>query len=640
MIYRFLERPLVEDKPQAPSTLNTEERSVDIIISTDQPIVEYDLRTDSFIPTVIIPEGIEIPKNRQVPLLDCHDRSSTDNQIGSVRNMRVENNGLVGTAYFAKDTKSERVFTLVQGGHLTDYSIGASIREVAYLEEGEVEEIHGRKYQGPLKLITKSGVMEVSSCPIGADDNAKNRSKQEIEERQNMSEIERKEEAPVEAPVERTVEVDTEAISREAAEQAVKAERARVAEVEGLCRDLGMDEKFQEEVKDLDLDSVKERALKVIAEQNKVVNVNKPHIQVVDAADKYRAGIADAFALRTGLLGKEVSAERKEIAREMAGYTLTEVCREFLKQSGHNYRGNQMEIIGRALSTSDFSNVLGNLGHKSLLESFDKADETYSIWCDTSGSLSNFQVHSKVRAGELGDMTQIAEGESVRYGSRTDQKETISLDTYAQGYKLTRQAIINDDLSELTDAFAEMGEAVQRLYGDTAYNILTLNGNMGDGNPLFDAAHSNLGTQGIISETTIGEAIKLMKLQKDIGGKRRLNIRPQYLLSSVKNEAEAEVFFNSQMFQSADTAGTRANIYSGRFERIYEPRLDDYDNGDPWFLLGAKGKTVKMFFLNGQSAPFMEQEKDFDTDCVKWKVRADVAAMAVRWEGMVKNTGA
>ena len=62
MIYRFLERPLVEDKPQAPSTLNT--------------------------------EGIEIPKNRQVPLLDCHDRSSTDNQIGSVINMRVENNGL------------------------------------------------------------------------------------------------------------------------------------------------------------------------------------------------------------------------------------------------------------------------------------------------------------------------------------------------------------------------------------------------------------------------------------------------------------------------------------------------------------------------------------------------------------------
>jgi len=647
MTYRFLEREVESISPQSPSTLNTESRSVNIIISTDNPVVEYDARTDDYWPTVLLPESIRQPKNKQVPLLDCHSRNSTSDQIGSVRGMKVEGSSFVGDAFFADDEKSNRVFKLVKGGHLTDYSIGFRGHEWEYLDEGETKEFHGRTYEGPLKVVTRSSIQEVSSCPIGADDNAKNRSKQEkTEERQVMSKSEEKKvEAPVEAPAEtrKAETVDVDSIRAEA----IKAEKTRASEVIALCDELNMDENFRAEVKDLKVEEAKERALKVIADKIKDKNVNNKaeetsgRVQVVKTAeDKFREGAADALMLRTVGLGDDVSQERKQIANELAGLSMMEMCREFNAQNGQSRYGNAREVVGRALSTSDFPNLLGALANKQLLESFDRQDETYSRWADTSGNLRNFQIHNKVRAGEIGDLTQIVEGEAIRYQGRTEQKETVQLSTYAEGYKLTRQAIINDDLSELSDAMEGFGEAVARLYGDTAYSILTTNGNMGDGNPLFDAAHANLGTQGVISETTIGEAIKLMKLQKDIGDKRRLNIQPKYLLSAVKNESASEVFFNSQMFAGADSDTTRTNIYAGRFERIYEPRLDDYDSGDPWFLLGPKGKTVKLFFLDGNMSPFMEREKDFDTDCVKWKVRADIGAMAVRWNGMVKNTGA
>lgn len=636
-IYRFVDRPLSDNSgPMQPKTLDESSRSVEIVITTDKPINEYDYRTDQVLPTVIVPEGVELPENRQVPLLDCHDRSSTVNQIGSIRDMRVEDNGLVGKAFYASDEKSDRVYTLVKEGHLTDYSIGASIREVEYLEEDETKDYFGRTYSGPAKIITKSRIMEVSSCPIGADSNAKNRSK--TTEGHNMPE-EVKKEAPVEAPVERTPEVQPEINVEDVQRQAIEAERSRLAEVESLCRDLGMDEKFQDEVKDLKVEEVKDRALKVIAEKNKEINVSSPVVSVADAADKYRAGIEDAFALRAGILSTEASAERKSIAREMAGYTMLEVCRKMLEHKGQSSRGDQREVVSRAISTSDFPLVLGNIGHKSLLESFDAAQESYESWVDTSGSLSNFHIHTKVRSGELTTgLTEIKEGEGIQYRSRSEQSETVQLATYAEGFKLTRQAIINDDLSQLTDAMEEMGADVKLLYGDLVYAVLTANAAMGDGTALFHADHGNLGTAGAVSETTIGEMIKLMKLQKDIGGRKRLNIRPQFILAPVALEQAIETFFSSDMFVNSDAAATRNNIYSGRYNRVYEPRLDD-DSATAWYAAAAN-KTVKMSFLNGNSSPYMEREKEFETDCIKWKVRTDAVAKAVRWEGLFKNAGA
>ena len=92
------------------------------------------------------------------------------------------------------------------------------------------------------------------------------------------------------------------------------------------------------------------------------------------------------------------------------------------------------------------------------------------------------------------------------------------------------------------------------------------------------------------------------------------------------------------MFVNSDTAATRNNIYSGRYNRVYEPRLDD-DSATAWYAAAAN-KTVKMSFLNGNSSPYMEREKEFETDCIKWKVRTDAVAKAVRWEGLFKNAGA
>lgn len=629
-VIRFMGRSL-EDTPTRPYTLSEENRSVQVVISSTTPVLEFDRSFDDVIPTVILPEGIETPRIGQVPLLDCHDRMSTESQIGSVRNMKAEGDEFVGDAFFASDDKSERVFSLVKDGHLTDYSISARILDGFILEEGETKTINNRSFTGPIKIVTKSSVSEVSSCPIGADSNAKNRSKKDGHK---MAEaIEKKPETPaIVAPV----VVDQEAVRSEA----ITAERSRVAEVESLCRGLKMDDKFISEVKALDVTEVKERALKVIAKQNEEIQVNTPHVtKVAEPLEKFRTAAGDALMMRVGKLDKDVSAERQAIAREVGSYSLLEICRTLLAKRNIQHDHSQHGIISRAISSSDFPILMGNIANKTLLQGFEESAETYTQWADTSGNIRDFKTQTRARAGELGGMQEIIEGEATPYAGRSEQSEEFNLRTFSEGFTLGRKAIINDDLGEMTDAFEEFGKDVRQLYGDLAYDELFANANMGDGNPLFDATHANLGTQGIISETTIGEAIRLMKLQKDIGGRRRLNIRGKYILSSVKNEGAVETFFKSDQFVTGSADATRTNIYAGQFTRIYEPRLDDNDSGDPWFMLGPD-KTIQLSFLNGNQSPFMEQMKDFDTDGVKWRVRADVGAKAVKWEGMVRNLGA
>ncbi len=139
-----------------------------------------------------------------------------------------------------------------------------------------------------------------------------------------------------------------------------------------------------------------------------------------------------------------------------------------------------------------------------------------------------------------------------------------------------------------------------------------------------------------------------MGMQKDIGGKRRLNIRPRFFLAPRTIEGSSEVFFKSMQYAGEAAAGTpdeayattRANPYAGSyFTRVYEARLDD-DSTAKWYLAGPKGRTVKVYFLNGVQKPYMETRQGWTVDGVEYKVRIDAAAKAVDWRGLLENDGA
>ncbi len=320
------------------------------------------------------------------------------------------------------------------------------------------------------------------------------------------------------------------------------------------------------------------------------------------------------------------------------GFSLTELARETLRMSGQSTGGGVMEMIGRAMTTADFPALLANTASKSMLEGYATASETWRSWCST-GSTPNFKLSTLVNLSGMDDLDQISESQPYEYGTRDDVKEQYQIATYGKMFAVSRQAIVNDDLTALSDIPRAHGEAAARKIGDLAYAQLLQNPAMRDGVALFHASHGNLGTSAIISEGSIGEAIKLMKLQKDSKG-RALMIQPKILLAPVALEGVSEIFFASNQF-SGDTKGsTRANIYGGnRFVRVYDSRLDEISQAT-WYLLGDPRRTVRLFFLDGQQEPFLDQMPGWSVDGIEYKVRIDCGAKAVDWKALVKNAGA
>jgi len=174
--YTYRSMGLRLDSGGVPSTINRDTRSVEVIAATEEPVEVYDWERWEVVKEVLPMAGCELPETRQVPLLDSHQRYSTASVIGSARELRVEGAQLCCRSYFAEAPEAEGPFAKVRDGHLTDFSIGYRVFESVWVPDGESAVVHGRTYNGPVKIAKRWRPKELSVCPIGADELAKARS--------------------------------------------------------------------------------------------------------------------------------------------------------------------------------------------------------------------------------------------------------------------------------------------------------------------------------------------------------------------------------------------------------------------------------------------------------------------------------
>jgi len=655
-------------KDNGPVTLDVDTRSLDVTCASEKRVRVFDWERWETIEEVLLMSGCKLPESRQVPLLDSHRRYDTSSVIGSCRNLRVDGAVLVGRAFFADDRGAESAWNKTRDGHITDFSIGYVIDAATWVPEGQTVVIDGRSFTGPVRVVTEWTVRELSVCPIGADETAKARAEADIHKQQARADNPAPKQETVMDPRTRAF-LESRGLAKDATEEAaweylrkldaegdqsragvnkddidqavraaIEAERLRHTEITAMGARFDCSELAGQLVKDgSTVEQAREKVLNHVEAQRGQDKAPAFRVSIgADERDKFRAAGEHALLLRSG---KIQVASPAPGAQDLMGYSLREMARHSLVLAGQPTNGNVLEMVGRAMTTSDFPYLLSNVANKSLLTGWETAPETWQMWCG-EGSLSDFKTSDLVSVSETEDLDQITEKQPYEYGKRSDAREQVQLVTYGKLFAISRQTIINDDLGGLTDVPMAHGEAAARKVGDLPYAVLTANAAMRDGVALFHADHGNLGTTGVISETTTSEAIKKMKLQKDLLAKRRLNIRAEYFIAPATVEGAAEIFFNSIQFAAASTAATRNNPYAGqRFQRIYEARLDD-SSATAYYFAGPKGKTIIVYFLNGQKTPYMETKNGWSVDGVEMKVRIDAAAKARDWKGLVKNAGA
>lgn len=666
LTFRTVSVKATTDLSAAPDTFDRESRSVEVVAATEARVQVFDWDRWEIVDEVLLMSGCELPESRKIILFDSHDRSSTQAILGSASKLRKRNNELLSRVVFSKVGAAEDAMTKVEEGHVDNFSVGYRIKKSTWVKDGETTTIQGETFDGPVRVGTMWAPVELSICPFGADPHAKARNKtnatkgdiamneklREALEARGLAKdadetaawafletLEVRKGVPVPGPTPNTPVAPANTVDEDLIRaEAIKAEQERIVEIRSMCEKFDCADDIATLVtENKTIDESRRAVMATLEERNTNGEGHRLPVNIEVGKDekiKFREAAIDSIHIRSG----GVLEKPADGAEDLAGYSLVELARESMRKAGKVISGRPLDLVGRAMTTSDFPYILADSANKSLFEGYDTAEETWPTWCAT-GSVSDFKAHTLNRAGEFADLDEIPEHGEYKYGERAEAKETYQVVTYGKLFAITRQTIINDDLNALVDVPRGHGESSARKVGDLPYAILTANAAMGDGTTLFHADHGNIGTGGVVSITTISEGIKLMKLQKDLSSLRRLNIRPRFCIAPVAIEGTVEQFFISD-FEGTQAKPNLKNPYAGSyFTRVYEARLDD-TSAAVFYLAGQKGKTVKVFFLNGVQKPYMETRQGWTVDGVEYKVRIDAVAKAVDWRALLRNAGA
>ncbi len=526
-----------------PSTFDREARTVELILATEEPVPVYDWEYGS-IGEVLLMSGLKLPASRQVPLQDTHDRYTVRSTVGSVRNIRVEGDQVVGTAHFSRVADAEDAMTKVEEGHITDFSVGWRQLKAVRIPKNESQIIAGRTFTGPLRVVTSWAIKEESIVPIGADERAKARSAgaayQDTEEK-SMNEKLRK---ALEALGLRTGATDDEAWhffellggKREDGEDAALGFLAQRGTVElqpphqaapGQARagEPGQAGAGAQGAGDVTA-AAQEAARAAAQEAVRAENKRAADIRSLCAAhgcgeladnligggktlDEARAAVLDHMARErsTGNLqipGGSFSfgADAGEKFRSAAidsllvrgGQRVETPAPGHDELMGYQLRELARECLRRANQRTG-GHVLDMVGRALTASDLpnilaDVANKSLILGFETAEETfelwtvavpaNDFRRMTLAGISDIDGLLPIGEDGEYQYGYAADKAEFIQLGTFGRIYPITRTAIINDDLFALTTIPARRGAAAKRVEGDAVYAVLTNNAAMNE----------------------------------------------------------------------------------------------------------------------------------------------------------------
>lgn len=341
-------------------------------------------------------------------------------------------------------------------------------------------------------------------------------------------------------------------------------------------------------------------------------------------------------------LAARVQLDELESDNVYAGMSLREMARAYLVDNGvgiASYRGDVMGMVGAAFThtTGDFGNILSDVARRQMLRGYEEAEETFQRWT-ARGSLPDFREMGRVDLTTFPSLRKVREGAEYKYASVGDRQEKIALATYGELLSITRQAIINDDLSAFTRIPRMMGRAAIRTVGDLVYAILGSNPKMGDGKALFHADHNNLLSAAALSIARYDEAKTKMARQKE--GDAVLNIRPAFHIVPVSMESTARALLSAEFDPSMAEARV-PNPVRGMAEVIADARLDEQSTTTSYLAASpTQYDTIEVAYLDGNDQPYMEQQQGFTVDGAVFKVRMDAGVAPLSYRTLLKMPGA
>jgi len=486
------------------------------------------------------------------------------------------------------------------------------------------------------------------------------------------------------------------ALELKAASDAERKELTAVQTVElfDVCKVHEIDVEFAKGLveKKVTFEEAKDAILTKATDQLKAIdpNANPTSIKILaDAQDKKITGFSDALMVRSGLEkdAKVIDGVRKEGLR---GLSLHKLAQRVLMDDGmtEGYMLNPQELFeqvivahfagGATQGSGDFVNVLSNVLNKSVAMGWNTAPSTFEQWVGT-GELKDFKQADLVRLSEIGDVERIREGEAPEMSKMTDMKEQARPETFGSKIQLTRQAMIDDDLAQLTSIPQKKMRALKRkmnkqcygtLYDGLGVNAAFLGPNMIEGTTdLFNATaeattggHNNLVAAaggGVPTQASLNAGFLALAQHRALtpdsnrSANIYMNVRPEYILIGANAMLETYKLFNNLGYNvsgedSAALGTVAANIHgpgSPRHLTVVSDVELDFINATyyPWYLAAnpLDVGTITLYTLTGNTTPFTDTAPTpvGNARGMIWVIEHDFVFAAPDWRGLYCNSG-
>jgi hypothetical protein len=602
--------------------------------------------------------GIDI-QSQQMPLRFAH-RGDWMNGVGHTENVSVSNGQLVAAGVVSRDTVTAReVVKAAMNGFPWQASIGGDVLEVEYLAENQTAQVNGVNIAGPMDIVRKLRLYEISIVDLGADPRttvniAAEHGSQEGEvirmsadTNNNAATAGDQTPAPVAVTsVPAATPVVDPGVAQVRAAQA--AETTRIGNVRRICAGHHVEIEARAISEGWDADKT----------ELEVMRASRPKVAPVAGSGEVNLSprvleCAIAQAVRLPSTGKDFDAATLQAAhsRFKGRIGLQELLLEAAASngySGRSFRQDPRAVLHAAFSSRDIAGVLSNIVNKSLLAGWMSVE---MAWREVAaiGSVSDFKEIASYRLTAASQYKQVAPDGEIKHGSLGDLTYSNKADTYGLMLSVTRQDMINDDLNALSNIPRMLGRGGALKVNDVFWTEFL------DNAAFFTSGNANYITGATAGDTTesrlaidgLTRAERTLMDQTDTEGKP-LGIRPEILLVPTRLKVPAMQLYNSTEIRNttASTKEPTGNPHAGMFRPVVSSYLGNatYTGYSTlaWYLLAnpADLATIEVVFLNGQESPTVESaDADFNVLGIQFRGYHDFGVRLQEYRAGVKAKG-
>jgi len=569
-----------------PTTFDASSNTIRVVFSAGADVARRDLGGEYIERLSLAPEAVDLSLLRGAPVLNNHDRySGVEAILGVVEDAHVDGQRGEAVIRFGNRPEIAGIIADIRAGIIRNVSVGYSVEEWRETRE------NGKRVKTAVRWTPR----EISFVPIGADSKATIRTYGGGEMTENHSDLQ------VQARTIAAALALPEAVADEAASR------------------------------HNNLDSIRSELISEAARRQPVIDNRGPAVVTRDASEGLIQRMADGLYSRIN-----PSHEPKE-GREFAYSRFSDLARRILQERGLSTLGSPTELLTRAMhTTSDFSALLAELFNKSLFTLRAAPSPITQVFRRTS--MADFRARHILEVSDGPALEPIGEGGEVTFGTIEGKAlASYKLGSYAKGFAISFQTLVNDDIGALSDLSAKITRGARAWFETFLVDTIISNPKLSDNKAVFHADHGNLaGTGTAPSDSAIAAAKLAIRRQVDASG-NPIGATPRYILVG----AHDEVIVDKLLSTLYPTNSSEAETAARGLVPVVEPRFD-LRNHNAWYVFCSPDEAAVFEYseLQGYQGPRVESRPGWNTLGTEFRVVWHLGAGAIDHRGAYKNPGA